>query len=108
MTEIVMLDGPETRAAEIEAFRTEFLRYAEMDNLSQPCPVGKLRQDFTGIKFRQTVWQVIADAMTEKDDFTRRAMELLCKSAAGFYCTQEAADLLRDMAEHWAEFRCEL
>lgn len=108
MTEIVMLDGPETRAAEIEAFRTEFLRYAAMPDLSVPCPVGKLTTSCYGTKSRQFVWEVIADAMDDKPEFTRRAVELLCLMAQGYWRSKESADLLNDMAEHWAEFRCEL
>jgi hypothetical protein len=103
MNAIVMLEGPYTRDAEIEAFKREFLRYAEMPDIYQPCPVGRLT-----VNRRQTVAEVVFDAMTESRDFESRAMELLCKMANGWYVTTEAAALLSDMAEHWAELRCDL
>lgn len=108
MTEIVMLDGPETRAAEIEAFRTEFLRYAAMPDLSQPCPVGRLvaaNSWMDADKRREAIWEIVADAMSEKDDFTRRAMEILCEYGR---FDAKARALLVDMAQHWAEQRSEL
>lgn len=108
MDSIVMLEGPDTRAAEIEAFKAEFLRYASMVDLSQPCPVGVLMTNRNGDKVRPAIWQVVADAMDDKDDFTRQAMELLCCVAQGYYVSTEAKALLSDMAEHWAELRCDL
>lgn len=108
MDSIVMLEGPDTRAAEIEAFRAEFLRYAAMPDLSVPCPVGKLKRQFDGTNLRQTIWQVVADAMDDKPEFTRRAMELLCRLSKGHYEPPQAIELLDDMAEHWAELRCDL
>jgi hypothetical protein len=107
MDALVMLDGPEARAAEISAFRDEFLRYAAMPDLSQPCPVGRLVSWELGGPRREQIWEMVADAM-ERPDFTRRAMELLCKVANGWYASAEASELLSDMAEHWAELRCDL
>jgi hypothetical protein len=101
---IVMLEGPDQRAAEISAFKSEFLRYAAMPDLSQPCPVGRLMTDYDGRKMRQYTWQVVADAMSEQNDFTRRAVVFLCQNTYH----PDAAELLSDMAEHWAELRCDL
>jgi hypothetical protein len=100
---IVMLEGPDQRAAETDAFKREFLRYAEMDVLSQPCPVGRL----SGGR-RQTISEVVFDAMTEKQEFESRAVALLCRLAKGHYEVHQAGELLSDMAEHWAELRCDL
>jgi hypothetical protein len=104
MDALVMLDGPDQRAAEIEAFKAEFLRYAAMPDLSQPCPVGRLITSFDGWKLRQHTWQVVADTLTDKDDFMRRAVVFLCQNTYH----PDAAALLSDMAEHWAELRCDL
>jgi hypothetical protein len=105
---LVMLDGPETRAAEINAFRDEFLRYAAMQDLSQPCLIGRVVCDdwMTSTTRREAVWETVADAMSEKPDFTHRAMRLLCGYAR--FGDAQAAALLSDMAEHWAELRCDL
>jgi hypothetical protein len=109
MNELVMLDGPETRAAEIEAFKAEFLRYAAMPDLSRPCPVGQLTGDrMRGDLARQQIWQVVADAMSDKDSFTRRAVVILCNVAVDMRQEQAAKELLNDMAEHWADLRCDL
>jgi hypothetical protein len=108
MDSLVMLDGPEARAAEISAFRDEFLRYAAMPDLSQPCPVGRLvgAPGWTSRDMRRsTIWETVAEAMSDKDEFTRRAMVYLCKQAAW---DKDAKALLSDMAEHWAELRCDL
>jgi hypothetical protein len=102
---LVMLDGPEARAAEISAFRGEFLRYAAMPDLTAPCPVGRRFPNARHDLVRQTHWQVVADAMSDKDDFTRRAVEILCDLAKWHEPSQA---LLSDMAEHWAELRCDL
>lgn len=105
MTEIVLLDGTEERAAEIEAFKGEFLRYAAMPDLTKPCPLGRLLKDFNGVKLRQETWQVVDEAMSDRPEFTRRAMELLCELAQ---YDKRARSLLDDMAAHWAELRCDL
>jgi hypothetical protein len=105
---LVMLDGPEARAAEISAFRDEFLRYAAMPDLTAPCPVGRLIGTVgwpSGTIRRAAIWEVVADPLSDKDDFTRRAVEYLCKQAAW---DKDAKALLSDMAEHWAELRCDL
>jgi hypothetical protein len=102
---IVMLEGPDQRAAEIDCFKAEFLRYAAMPDLSQPCPVGRLMTDYDGRKMRQYTWQVVADASAEKDEFVRRSIEILCDLAKWHEPSQT---LLNDMAEHWAELRCDL
>jgi type IV secretory pathway VirJ component len=105
---IVMLEGPDQRAQEIECFKAEFLRYAAMPDLSQPCPVGRLVGTggwLAATMRREAIWETVADAMSEKDDFTRRAMVYLCKQAAW---DKDAKALLSDMAEHWAELRCDL
>jgi hypothetical protein len=103
---IVMLEGPDQRAQELDAFKSEFLRYASQPDLSQPCLVGRLMTDFNGGKLRQHTWQVVADAMTERDEFMRRAIKFLCEQAR--YGDTTASRLLSDMAEHWAELRCDL
>jgi hypothetical protein len=108
MDAIVMLDGPYTRAAETDAFKREFLRYAEMADLSQPCPVGRLVPNARHEMARQTVAEVVFDAMTEKREFERRAVEILCDLANGAIRPSDARELLSDMAEHWAELRCDL
>jgi hypothetical protein len=106
---IVMMEGPDQRAAEIDAFKAEFLRYAAMPDLSQPCPVGRLIGDRGRVGLaREPIWHVVGDAMVDKADFTRRAMELLCGLAQSRYEPAKAAALLSDMAEHWAELRCDL
>jgi hypothetical protein len=104
MNAIVMLEGPDQRAQEMDAFTREFLRYAAMDDLSQPCPVGRLIG--APDKAREPIWHVVADAMIDKADFTHRAMRLLCGYAK--FGDPKAAALLSDMAEHWAELRCDL
>jgi hypothetical protein len=105
MDALVMLDGPDQRAAEIDAFKAEFLRYAAMPDLSRPCPVGRLIPGNRNQLARQTSWEVVADAMSDKDAFTRRAVEILCELAKWHEPSQA---LLSDMAEHWAELRCDL
>jgi hypothetical protein len=105
MTALVMLDGPEARAVEIDCFKSEFLRYAAMPDLSQPCPVGRLVTWEMGGPRRERIYEMVADAMSEKEDFTRRAMEYLCSVAAW---DKDAKTLLSDMAQHWAELRCDL
>jgi hypothetical protein len=101
----IELDETACRQNEIDAFRREFLRYAAMDDLSQPCPIGRLMVDFDGSKLRESVWQVVADAMSEKREFIRRSTEYLCKRASW---DADAKALLLDLAEHWAEQRSEL
>lgn len=107
MTEIVMLDGPDTRAQEVEVFREDFLRLAAQPDLTKPSPVGRLvgGQPLAGTKRHQMIWEIVADAMTDKDDFTHRAMVILCDMAKWH---DEAKALLSDMAQHWAEQRSEL
>jgi hypothetical protein len=104
---LVMLDGPEARAAEISAFRDEFLRYAAMPDLSQPCLIGRVVCDdwMQSTTRREVIWETVADAMADKEGFTRRAVEYLCKQAAW---DKDAKALLSDMASHWAELRCDL
>ena len=104
---IQFLDGPDTRAEEVAIFKREFLRYAAMPDLTQPCPVGRLVMDFAQQTRRQTVWQVIADEL-DRPDYNRRAVELLCRLAQGHYPTKEAAALLEEMAESWADSRSEM
>jgi hypothetical protein len=103
---LVMLDGPEARAQEIEAFKSEFLRYAAMPDLSQPCPVGRLvTWEQPCEPRRELIWETVNDAIADKPDFMRRAVEILCDLAKWHEPSQA---LLSDMAEHWAELRCDL
>jgi hypothetical protein len=106
MNALVLLDGPEQRAAEIEAFKSEFLRYAAMSDLSQPCPVGRLvTWEQPCEPRRELIWETVNDAIADKPDFMRRAVEILCDLAKWHEPSQT---LLSDMAEHWAELRCDL
>jgi hypothetical protein len=104
------LDEAECRAQEVAAFRSEFLRYAAMDNLRQPCPIGRLvGSDMPGMgpKRRQTVAEVIGEEMDYGDNLTR-AVEILCKLAQGFTPAAEAHQLLIDLADGWADKRSDL
>jgi hypothetical protein len=106
---IVMLEGPDQRAAEISAFKSEFLRYASQPDLSQPCPIGRLvTWELHGGPRREAIWETVNDAIADKPDFMRRAVEFICAQARFNPEANAARELLSDMAEHWAELRCDL
>jgi hypothetical protein len=102
---IVMLEGPDQRAQELDAFKSEFLRYASQPDLSQPCPIGRLVTWEMGETRRELIWETVNDAIADKADFMRRTVEILCDLAKWHEPSQT---LLSDMAEHWAELRCDL
>ena len=113
MTAIFELDEAEIRAREVDAFRSEFLRYAAMSDLRQPCPIGDMTGDYrlalggTLGKRRQTIAEVIGSEMDYGDNLTR-AVEILCKLAQGFSPVAEAHTLICDLASSWADKRSEL
>jgi hypothetical protein len=113
MNYINELDEVEARLREVEAFRSEFLRYAAMDDLRQPCPIGEMTGDYrftvggTLGKRRQTIAEVIGSEMDYGDNLTR-AVEILCKLAQGFSPVAEAHALMLEMASSWADKRSDL
>jgi hypothetical protein len=111
MNYITDLDEAECRAQEVAAFRSEFLRYAAMDNLRKPCPIGSLVSDSRlpdmTAKRRQTIAELIGSEMDYGDNLTR-AVEILCKLAQGFTPAAEAHQLLIDLADGWADKRSDL
>jgi hypothetical protein len=104
----IELDETEARALEVDAFRSEFLRYAAMDNLRQPCPIGGLKA-VIGLteRRRETIAEMIGSEMDYGDNLTR-AVEIICKLARYSYEPEEAHKLLTDMASAWADKRSEL
>jgi hypothetical protein len=108
MNAIFELDEAEIRAREVDAFRSEFLRYAAMDDLRQPCPIGAMVSDASRTsKRRQTVAEMIGSEMDYGDNLTR-AVEILCKLAQGFCPAAEAHTLICDLASSWADKRSDL
>jgi hypothetical protein len=108
MNAIFELDEAEVRAREVDAFRSEFLRYAAMDDLRQPCPIGSMVTDRNlPSKRRQTIAETIGGEMDYGDNLTR-AVEILCKLAQGFSPVAEAHALMLEMASSWADKRSDL
>lgn len=97
------------RAAEVAAFKSEFLRYAAMEDLNQPCPIGRLTKDsyLESDKRRQTIAEVIFDALDDRD-YVARMVSALCKLAKGFSPCKEAHDLLTEAAASWADARVDV
>jgi hypothetical protein len=107
---IVMLEGPDQRAAEIDAHKTAFLRYAQMEDLSQPCPAGRMRHDFRlgpNQMRRQTIAEVIGDDL-DYPAHLNAVVSILCRAAKGENVYTAATELLLKLADGWAELRCDL
>jgi hypothetical protein len=109
MTEIVYVDESEAvRAAEVESFKREFLRYAAMEDLSQPCPIGRLTRGTDGSQRRQTISEVVLDAIDSRVEYGERLAWILCKSAELHFYGHEARELLNEAASSWADARVDV
>jgi hypothetical protein len=110
MNEIVYVDESEAvRAAEVESFKREFLRYAAMEDLSQPCPIGRRAFD---PQRRETVVEVVADGLDDANALDR-AIAILCRLAQGnpdeYHLLHVAARvLLNEAASSWADARVDV
>jgi hypothetical protein len=100
------LDEAECRAREVAAFRSEFLRYAAKDDLTQPCPVGRMVH-YYGSSRRETIAEMIGYDMDCGDNLTE-AVRLLCAASKGEDIQAEACNLLVKLADRWAENRSEM
>lgn len=102
------LDETEARAVEVEAFRREFLRYAAQEDLTQPCPVGRMvGGTYAGTgKRRESIAEMLAYDLEGKA--LAEAVTLLCKASKGEDIQAEACNLLVKLANSWAESRSEL
>jgi hypothetical protein len=82
-----------------------------MDDLSQPCPIGRLVGDYRlpsgNDHRRETIAEVIADNLAYDDNMTE-AVSLICRAARGENIYTGATDLLLKLANSWAEQRSEL
>jgi hypothetical protein len=110
MTAIVYVDESEAvRAAEVESFKREFLRYAAMEDLSQPCPIGRLTVSaHSDTPRRQTIAEVVLDAIDSRFEYGDRLALLLCRSAKGYREHEAAETLLADAASSWADARVDV
>jgi hypothetical protein len=108
---IVMLEGPDQRAQEIDALKRDFMRYTQMDDLRQPCPTGRLVGDHRMLGFarrrRQSFAEVIGDDLDVPENLNA-VVSILCRAAKGENVYTAATELLLKLADGWAELRCDL